>query len=95
MESRGMAGFRVDVLVEADGFEVTNAEDAGMSSHFLRNEARNKETYSLKARKRAKRTDVPSSARSQRKFAQRVCESGRRCAEVDAEGMIGTPTEAK
>lgn len=90
-----MAGFRVDVLVEADGFEVTNAEDAGMSSHFLRNEARNKETYPLRARKRGEEDRCSVSARSQRKFAQRVCESGRRCAEVDAEGMIGTPTEAK
>lgn len=82
-----------------DKFFKTHSDKGGPpgkpSSQFSLNEARDKETYSLRARKRAKRTDVPSSAPSTRKFAQRVYESGRRCAEVGAQGVIGKTDRGK
>lgn len=41
------------------------------------------------------RTECPPSARIKRKFGQRVYESGRRCAEVDAEGVIAKTDRGK
>src|SRR5579859_1289722 len=65
---------------------------SGPSSQFLLNEARNKETDSLRARKRAKMSGVPSSARSKRKFPQRYANPD---SAVDTEGVIGNTDRGK